>query len=42
MKDECGSHMIKELIALRSKVYTYKTTDNSIGKRIKGIKKCVT
>ena len=41
-KDESGSNMITEVVALRSKVYAYKTDDNHIGKRLKGIKKGVT
>ena len=42
MKDESGSNMITEVVALRSKVYAYKTDDNHVGKRLKGIKKGVT
>ena len=42
MKDESGNNMITEVVALRSKVYAYKTNDNKIGKRLKGIKKSVT
>jgi hypothetical protein len=42
MKDECASHMITEVVALRSKCYTYKTTNNEIGKRLKGLKVGVT
>ena len=42
MKDESGSNMITEVIALRSKVYTYKTDDNHVSKRLKGIKRNVT
>ena len=41
-KDESGSNMITEVVALRSKVYAYKTDDNHVGKRLKGIKKGVT
>lgn len=42
MKDESSNNLIEEVIALRSKVYAYKTNDNYIGKRLKGIKKSVT
>lgn len=42
MKDESGSYMIESIIALRSKVYAYKTTKDSIGKRLKGIKTNIT
>ena len=42
MKDESGSNMITEVIALRSKVYAYKTDDNHIGKRLKGVKRNIT
>lgn len=42
MKDECGSDMIRSVIAIRSKVYCYQTENEYIGKRLKGIKKNVT
>ena len=42
MKDESESNMITEVDALRSKVYAYKTDDNHIGKRLKGIKLNIT
>ena len=34
--------MITEVIALRSKVYCYKTDDNHISKKLKGIKRNTT
>lgn len=41
-KDESAKNMIVEVVALRSKVYAYKTDDNHEGRRLKGIKKSVT
>ena len=42
MKDEVSTSIITECIALRSKVYSYKTQDNNVGKRLKGVKTSVT
>ena len=42
MKDECGDDIIESVIAIRSKVYCYRTETEHIGKRLKGIKKLVT
>ena len=36
LKSETGEDLIDEVIALRSKVYTYKTKNGKIGKRAKG------
>ena len=41
-KDESGSNIITEVIALRSKVYSYKTDDNHVSKKLKGIKRNTT
>ena len=42
MKDESGSNMITEVIALRSKVYAYNCDDGNTGKRLKGLKRNIT
>jgi hypothetical protein len=41
-KDECSNDIINEVVAIRSKLYTYSTENMKIGKRAKGIKKNVT
>ena len=41
MKDELGGKIMTEFIALRAKLYAYKTLDLREDKRCKGIKKCV-
>lgn len=41
MKDECATSFIREVAALRPKVYAYNTENDYTGKRIKGIKKSV-
>ena len=41
MKDELGSKIMTEFVALRPKLYSYKVLDGSEGKKCKGIKKCV-
>ena len=42
MKDECGGKQLEEFVGLRSKLYSYKTSDtNKESKRCKGIKKNV-
>lgn len=38
-KDECSDVPIKEFIGLRSKLYTFKTVDDRVKKKAKGIKK---
>ena len=40
MKDELGGEIMKEFIALRPKMYSYRV-GNSEPKKCKGIKKCV-
>lgn len=41
MKDECAGEIMTEFIGLRSKMYAYKTEEENIVKRLKGIKKSV-
>ena len=41
MKDELGSKIMTEFVALRPKLYSYKKLDGSKNKKCKGIKKCV-
>ena len=41
MKDELGGKIMKEFVALRPKLYSYKKQDGSEDKKCKGIKKCV-
>ena len=40
-KDELGGKIMTEFIALRAKVYAYKTEDGRVHKRAKGMKKCL-
>ena len=40
-KDELGGKIMKELCALRAKIYTYLMDDDSEKKKAKGIKRCV-
>ena len=41
MKDELAGHIMTEFIALRPKMYTYKTLEGKVEKKAKGTKKCV-
>ena len=41
MKDELGSTIMTEFIALRPKLYSYKVLDGKESKKCKGIKKCI-
>ena len=41
MKDELGSKIMTEFVALRPKLYSYKVLDGSEDKKCKGIKKCI-
>ena len=41
MKDELGSKIMTEFVALRPKLYSYKVLDGLEDKKCKGIKKCV-
>ena len=41
MKDELGRRIMTEFVALRSKLYTYKTLSGSGDKKDKGVKKCI-
>ena len=41
MKDELGSKIMTEFVALRPKLYAYRKLDSKEDKRCKGIKKCV-
>ena len=42
LKDELGGKIMTEFVALRSKMYAYRKTDNEVEeKRCKGTKKCV-
>ena len=41
MKDELGSKIMTEFMALRPKLYSYKALDGSKDKKCKGIKKCI-
>ena len=41
MKDELGGKVMTEFVALRAKLYAYKTLDKKEEKKCKGIKKCV-
>ena len=40
MKDELGRRVMTEFVALRLKLYAYKTLDGSGDKKCKGVKKC--
>lgn len=42
MKDELDGKIMKEIAALRPKMYSYLTNDGHIHKKTKGKKKCVT
>ena len=42
MKDELDGKIMKEIAALRPKMYSYLTNDGHIHKKAKGKKKCVT
>ena len=39
MKDECAGKIMTEFVGLRSKMYAYKTFDETVVKKLKGIKK---
>ena len=41
MKNELGSKIMTEFVALRPKLYSYKNLDGSEDKKCKGIKKCI-
>ena len=41
MKDELGGQIMKEFVALRPKLYSYKKLDGVEDKKCKGIKKCI-
>ena len=41
MKDELGSKIMTEFVALKPKLYYYRKLDGSENKKCKGIKKCV-
>ena len=41
MKDELGRKIMTEFVALRAKLYAYKTLEKKEEKKCKGIKKCV-
>ena len=41
MKDELGGKIMIEFVALRAKLYAYKTLEKQEDKKCKGIKKCV-
>ena len=41
MKDDLGGEIMTEFVALRAKMYAYKTLSGEEGKRCKGTKKCV-
>ena len=41
MKDELGGKIMTEFVALRAKLYAYKTLEKKEEKKCKGIKKCV-
>ena len=41
MKDELGGKIMTEFVALRSKLYAYKTCTGRGDKKCKGVKKCV-
>ncbi|XP_057299543.1 uncharacterized protein LOC130630167 [Hydractinia symbiolongicarpus] len=41
MKDELGGKIMIEFVALRSKMYAYKTLEGYVQKKAKGTKKCV-
>ena len=41
MKDELGGRIMTEFVALRPKLYVYKTLGGSCGKKCKGVKKCI-
>ena len=41
MKDEIGGQIMKELVGLRAKTYTYLKENNNEDRKAKGIKKCI-
>ena len=41
MKYELGGKIMKEIMALRPKIYSYLKDDNHVDKEVKGTKKCV-
>ena len=42
MKDELGRRIMTEFVALRPKLYAYKTLGGSGQKKCRGVKKCIT
>ena len=42
MEDELGGQIMKELVGLRAKTYSYLKDNNDEDKKVKGTKKCVT
>ena len=41
IKDELDGRIIKEVVTLRPKMYSYLTDDDHVGKKAKSTKKCV-
>ena len=41
MKNELGEKIMKQIVGLRAKIYTYLIDDGSEDKKLKGTKKCV-
>ena len=41
MKDELGGAIMREFVALRAKLYSYRVLDGGENKKCKGIKKCI-
>ena len=41
MKDELGGQIMKELVGLRKKTYSYLKDNNDEDKKVQGAKKCV-
>ena len=41
MKEELDEKIMKEILALRLKIYNYLTDDDHVGNKAKGLKECV-
>ena len=41
MKDDLGGQIMKQIVGLRTKTYSYLKENNDENKKVKGTKKCV-